>query len=41
MKSKYPQVGDALKSGKVIKDVEADLKRGIEDYKRGQSSSAQ
>jgi F-type H+/Na+-transporting ATPase subunit alpha len=35
MKSKYPQVGDALRSGKTIKDVEADLKRGIEDYKKG------
>jgi F-type H+-transporting ATPase subunit alpha len=35
MKSRYPQVGDALKSGKVIKDVEADLKRGIEEYRKG------
>jgi F-type H+-transporting ATPase subunit alpha len=35
MKSKYPQVGDALRSGKPLKDVEADLKRGIEDYKKG------
>jgi F-type H+/Na+-transporting ATPase subunit alpha len=40
MKSKYPQVGDALRSGKAIKDVEGDLKRGIEDYKKVQSPSA-
>jgi hypothetical protein len=34
MNSKYPQVGDAFRSGKAVKDVEADLKRGIEEYKK-------
>jgi F-type H+/Na+-transporting ATPase subunit alpha len=35
MASKYPQVGDGLRTGKVLtKEIEADLKRGIEDYKK-------
>ena len=33
---RYPQVGDALRSGKALtKDIEADLKRGIEDVQEG------
>ncbi|MEO7086103.1 MAG: F0F1 ATP synthase subunit alpha, partial [Gemmatimonadaceae bacterium] len=34
MRTKYPQVGDAFRNGKAVKDVEADLKHGIEDYKK-------
>ena len=34
MKTKFPQVGDALRAGKALKDNEADLKRGIEEYKK-------
>jgi F-type H+-transporting ATPase subunit alpha len=35
MKAQYPQVGDALRSKKELtKDVEADLRRGIEAYKK-------
>src|SRR5687767_2352230 len=35
MRAKYPQVGDAIRSKKEItKDVEADLRRGIEAYKK-------
>jgi F-type H+-transporting ATPase subunit alpha len=35
MKSQYPQVGDAIRSKKEIsKDVEADLRRGIEAYNK-------
>ncbi|MGH7618156.1 MAG: F0F1 ATP synthase subunit alpha, partial [Gemmatimonadaceae bacterium] len=37
MKTKFPQVGDALRSGKALKDVEGDLKRGIEEYKKGEA----
>jgi F-type H+-transporting ATPase subunit alpha len=34
MSSKYPQVGEAIRTSKVIsKDTEADLRRGIEAYK--------
>jgi F-type H+-transporting ATPase subunit alpha len=39
MKSQFPQVGDALRNKKELsKDVEADLRRGIEAYKKSQSS---
>jgi F-type H+-transporting ATPase subunit alpha len=35
MKTQFPQVGDALRTGKVLsKEIEADLKRGLEDYKK-------
>src|SRR5215217_7039419 len=35
MAAKYPQVGDGLRKGKVLsKEIEADLKRGIDDYKQ-------
>jgi F-type H+/Na+-transporting ATPase subunit alpha len=35
MKTQFPQVGDGLRKGKVLsKEIEADLKRGIEDYKK-------
>jgi F-type H+-transporting ATPase subunit alpha len=35
MKTKYPQVGDNLRNGKVLtKEIEADLKAGIEAYKK-------
>ena len=34
MKAQYPQVGDALRNKKDIKDVDADLRRGIEAYKK-------
>jgi F-type H+-transporting ATPase subunit alpha len=40
MRTKFPQVGDALRAGKALKDSEADLKRGIEEYKKTQSPSA-
>jgi len=41
MKAKYPQVGDALRSKKELsKDVEADLKRGIEAYKESLAKSS-
>src|SRR5215831_622492 len=40
MSSKYPQVGDGLRKGKVLsKEIEADLKRGIEDYKKTVSAA--
>src|SRR5436190_2607104 len=39
MKSQYPQVGDAIRSKKELsKDVEADLRRGIEAYKKTASN---
>jgi F-type H+-transporting ATPase subunit alpha len=35
MKTQFPQVGDGLRKGKVLsKEIEADLKKGIEDYKK-------
>jgi F-type H+-transporting ATPase subunit alpha len=34
MKAQYPQVGDALRNKKDLKDIEADLRRGIEAYKK-------
>jgi len=34
MRTQFPQVGDALRAGKALKDIEADLKRGIEEYKK-------
>jgi len=35
MKTKFPNIGEALRTGKVLsKEIEADLKRGIEDYKK-------
>src|SRR5256885_2143300 len=34
MKAQYPQVGDALRNKKDIKEVDADLRRGIEAYKK-------
>jgi F-type H+-transporting ATPase subunit alpha len=38
MRAKYPQVVDALRSKKELsKDVEADLRRGIEAYKKSLS----
>jgi F-type H+-transporting ATPase subunit alpha len=36
MKSQFPQVGDSLRNKKELKDVEADLRRGIEAYKATQ-----
>jgi F-type H+/Na+-transporting ATPase subunit alpha len=35
MAQKYPQVGDGIRTGKVLtKEIEADLKHGIDDYKK-------
>jgi F-type H+/Na+-transporting ATPase subunit alpha len=35
MKTQFPQVGDGLRKGKVLsKEIEADLKKGIEEYKK-------
>lgn len=35
MKAKFPQVGDGIRNGKVLtKEIEADLRRGIEEYKK-------
>jgi F-type H+/Na+-transporting ATPase subunit alpha len=35
MKTKFPQVGENLRTGKVLtKEIEADLKRGIEEFKK-------
>jgi F-type H+-transporting ATPase subunit alpha len=35
MKTQFPQVGDNLRTGKVLsKEIEADLKRGIEEFKK-------
>jgi F-type H+-transporting ATPase subunit alpha len=35
MAAKYPQVGDSLRTGKLLtKEIEADLKNGISDYKK-------
>jgi F-type H+/Na+-transporting ATPase subunit alpha len=35
MKARFPQVGDGIRNGKVLsKEIEADLKRGIEDFKK-------
>jgi F-type H+/Na+-transporting ATPase subunit alpha len=35
MAARYPQVGDRIRSEKALsKEIEADLRRGIEDYKR-------
>ncbi|MEP6495636.1 MAG: F0F1 ATP synthase subunit alpha, partial [bacterium] len=35
MGTKYPQVGDGLKTGKVLtKEIEADLRRGVEEFKK-------
>src|SRR5262249_701113 len=39
MAKSYPQVGDGLVKGKTLtKELEADLKRGIEEYKKGAGS---
>jgi F-type H+-transporting ATPase subunit alpha len=40
MRARFPQVGDAFRGGKAVKDVEADLKRGIEEYKKTVTSAA-
>jgi len=35
MRTKYPQVSDGIRNGKTLtKEIEADLRRGIEDYKK-------
>jgi F-type H+-transporting ATPase subunit alpha len=35
MKTQFPQVGDGLRKGKVLsKEIEVELKKGIEDYKK-------
>ena len=35
MKTQFPQVGDAIRNGKVLsKEIEADLKRAIEAFKK-------
>jgi hypothetical protein len=35
MATKYPQVGDGLRKGKVLsKEIEADLKSGIDAFKK-------
>jgi F-type H+-transporting ATPase subunit alpha len=35
MATKFPQVGENLRTGKVLtKEIEADLKRGIEEFKK-------
>src|SRR4051794_29690033 len=35
MQTQFPQVGDGLRKGKVLsKEIEADLKKGVEDYKK-------
>jgi F-type H+-transporting ATPase subunit alpha len=35
MGTKYPQVGEGLRTGKVLtKEIEADMKRGIEEFKK-------
>jgi hypothetical protein len=35
MKTQFPQVGEGLRKGKVLsKEIEADLKKGIEDFKK-------
>jgi F-type H+-transporting ATPase subunit alpha len=35
MAAKFPQVGDRIRTEKVLsKETEADLKRGIEEYKK-------
>ncbi|MEO6877105.1 MAG: F0F1 ATP synthase subunit alpha, partial [Gemmatimonadaceae bacterium] len=35
MITKFPQVGDGLRTGKVLtKEIEADMKRGIEEFKK-------
>src|SRR5215813_8363956 len=40
MAQKYPQVGEGLRTGKVLtKEIEADLRRGIEDYKKTVSAT--
>jgi F-type H+/Na+-transporting ATPase subunit alpha len=40
MKTKYPQVPDGIRNGKTLtKEIEADLKRGIEDYKKSSPSA--
>jgi F-type H+-transporting ATPase subunit alpha len=39
MAKTYPNIGDALRNGKVLtKEIEADLRRGIEAYKKGPGS---
>jgi F-type H+-transporting ATPase subunit alpha len=39
MKAQYPQVGDNIRSKKELsKDIEADLRRGIEAYKKSKSA---
>jgi len=36
MSKTYPNIGDGLRNGKVLtKELEADLRRGIEAYKKG------
>jgi len=40
MAQRYPQVGEGLRTGKVLtKEIEADLRRGIEDYKKTVSAT--
>ena len=40
MATSYPQVGDGIRTGKVLtKEIEADLRRGIEAYKKTVTSS--
>jgi F-type H+-transporting ATPase subunit alpha len=35
MKTQFPQVGDAIRNGKVLsKEIEADLKRAIEAFRK-------
>jgi F-type H+-transporting ATPase subunit alpha len=42
MAARYPQVGDRIRSEKALsKEVEADLRRGIEDYKRSLGTGSQ
>jgi F-type H+-transporting ATPase subunit alpha len=39
MSKTYPNIGDGLRNGKVLtKELEADLRRGIEAYKKGPGS---
>jgi F-type H+-transporting ATPase subunit alpha len=41
MAARYPQVGDRIRNEKVLsKETEADLRRGIEEYKRSVGSAA-
>jgi F-type H+-transporting ATPase subunit alpha len=39
MKAQFPQVGDGIRNKKELgKDIEADLRRGIEAFKKSRSS---